>query len=84
MDLDAWQKHKYETVFEEVCYFVADQRETDPTFTLERLEELLQMAYQRAGDDWVGRGIVQQIVLSATIAAYEHCLTAWKQEGRDT
>lgn len=80
MDLDTWQKHKYDTVFEDVCHFVAYQRETDPTFTLAQLEGLLQMAYHRADDDWVGRGIVQDIVLSATVAAYEQCLTAWKTE----
>jgi hypothetical protein len=80
MDLDTWQKHKYETVFEDVCHFVAYQRETDPEFTMARLEGLLQMAYQRSGDDWDGRGLVNQLALSATVAAYEHCLTAWKQE----
>jgi hypothetical protein len=34
------------------------------------------------GADWAGRGEVQDIIMAATIAAYEHFIAEWKAPGQ--
>jgi hypothetical protein len=34
------------------------------------------------GSDWVGRGALQDVVMQATIAAYEHVIAQWEKEER--
>jgi len=80
MMIEEQQARRYDAVFNDVCNFVAYQRRTNPTFTLERLQELLDEACVREGNNWVGRGEVSHIVEAATIAAYEHALAEWKTE----
>jgi hypothetical protein len=80
MHLDELQERKYIQVFEDTCYFVARRKYTDPRFSIADLERLLDTAYTREGNDWVGRGAVADIVNAATIAAYEHMLIEWKKE----
>jgi hypothetical protein len=80
MPLDNWQERRYREVFEEVCRFVEYQQLTNPDFTIEQLEQLLEKACIREGNDWVGRGMVSHIADSATIAAYEHMLVEWRNE----
>jgi hypothetical protein len=73
-----WRQRKYDEVFEQTCAQVELRRRHDPSFSLEQLEGILRTAYVDEGNDWVGRGAVQDIVLSATIAAYEHVLAEWR------
>lgn len=80
MELDQWQEQKYQTVFDDVCAFIDDQRQTNPDFTRAYLEAMLEQAYKRDGNDWEGRGLAYQITLSATIAAYEQRLADWRNE----
>jgi hypothetical protein len=80
MHLDELQERKYIQVFEDACHFVARQRYANPNFSIIDLERLLDAAYTRAGNDWVGRGTVADIVNAATIAAYEHTLAEWRKE----
>jgi hypothetical protein len=47
--------------------------------TIEDIESLLKSLYKLDGDDWLGRGEVQDIVMSATLAAYEHFIAEWKR-----
>jgi hypothetical protein len=80
MHLDELQERKYIQVFEDVCHFVVRQKCVNPNFNIGDLERLLDTAYTRAGNDWVGRGAVADIVNAATIAAYEHTLAEWRKE----
>ena len=80
MNFDEWQARKYQITFEEVCHFVTHQRHVNPKFGIGDVEHLLENAYTREGNDWVGRGMVGYIVNSATIAAYEHVLAEWRRE----
>ncbi|MFW6149183.1 MAG: hypothetical protein ACOC6D_04935 [Atribacterota bacterium] len=40
---------------------------------------MIELAYVRRGNDWVGRGLLKHIEESATIAAFEHMLVEWKK-----
>jgi hypothetical protein len=80
MRLDELQERKYIQVFEDICHFVAQQKHANPHFGIADLERLLDTAYTRTGNDWVGRGAVADIVNAATIAAYEHTLAEWRKE----
>ena len=80
MHLDELHDRKYRQVFEDTCRFVIQQKSSNPNFTLEDLEYLLDTAYMRAGNDWVGRGAVGDILNSAAIAAYEHMRAEWRKE----
>jgi pimeloyl-ACP methyl ester carboxylesterase len=80
MSFDDWQQQKSAQVFEQTFLQVQQRRQTDSGFTIGRLDGLLQTEYVNQGNDWVGRGTVEHIVRSATIAAYEVALAEWKQE----
>ena len=81
MSIRDWEKRKYREVFEQTCHQLEARRASDPTFTLQFLEGLLETAYVDLGNDWLGRGAVGDITQSATIAAYEHFLAEWKAQG---
>ena len=82
-ELDHWRGRKYAEVFEDVCARIQHRRETEPDFGIGDLEGLLQSAYVNAGNDWVGKGPVQETIESATIAAYEHLLAEWRGADED-
>ena len=76
---DAWREERYREVFEQTHRQIEDRRRTDPEFTVDRLEELLNSMYNLQGHNWVGRGIVEDVTDSATIAAYESVLARWRR-----
>ncbi|MDR3247599.1 MAG: hypothetical protein LBT39_02330 [Treponema sp.] len=76
-----WRDAKYEEVFEQELRGLTRRREADPRCTAEDLEGVLQHLYIMDGADWYGRGSVQDIIMAATIAAYEHFIAQWKGEG---
>jgi alpha-beta hydrolase superfamily lysophospholipase len=80
MSFDDWQQRRSAQVFEQTLLQIQQRRQTDSGFTIGRLDGLLQTEYVNQGNDWVGRGTVEHIVRSATIAAYEVALAEWKQE----
>ncbi len=75
-----WADQQYLRVFEEEVQGLERRRAHDPTCTARNLEGILNNLYIMDGNDWTGRGLVQDISLSATIAAYEHCIEEWKKE----
>ena len=75
-----WEERKYREVFEQTCSQLWTRRLTDPTFTLQQAQGLLEAAYVDQGNDYIGRGPVVEIVQAATIAAYEHILAEWSDE----
>lgn len=74
----AWQNQKYDEVFEQELRGLERRREADPGCTVEDLEGLLEHLYIMDGADWLGRGEVQDIIMAATIAAYEHFIAEWR------
>ncbi|MDR1278343.1 MAG: hypothetical protein LBK02_06305 [Treponema sp.] len=75
-----WRDFKYEETFEQELRGLCRRRESDPACTPEELEGTLRHLYSMDGADWGGRGDVQDTIMAATIAAYEHFIAQWKAE----
>jgi len=75
-----WRDNKYGEVFDEELRGLQRRRTSDPLCTVEDIEGILQHLYIMDGADWYGRGDVQDIIMAATIAAYEHFIAEWKAE----
>ena len=75
-----WKDVKYEEIFEQELRGLKRRRGADPHCKVEDIEGLLQHLYIMDGADWYGRGDVQDIIMAATIAAYEHFIAEWKAE----
>jgi len=73
-------ERKYDEVFNSVCDYVDRQKETDPSFSLNHLQKMLETEYINEGNGWVGKSEVQETVSAATIAAYQHKIVEWKKE----
>lgn len=75
---DDWRDEKYREVFEISLGGLERRRDRDGSFTLSDAEGTLKHLYIQDGNDQLGRGELQDIILGATIAAYEHFITEWK------
>ena len=80
MSRTTWKDQKYDEVFEGTCAYVTLRRQTDPNFTIEMLDGLLETQYTYQGQGWSGTGEMGHVVTSATVAAYEHMLVEWRKE----
>ena len=74
-----WKETKYQEVFEEELRGLTRRRHADPRCKVGDIEGVLRNLYIMDGADWYGRGDVQDITMSATIAAYEFFIAQWKQ-----
>jgi hypothetical protein len=74
-----WRDIKYAETFEEELRGLERRRASDPSCTIADLEGTLRHLYIMDGADWGGRGDVQDTILAATIAAYEHYIAMWKK-----
>ncbi|MDR1899309.1 MAG: hypothetical protein LBQ55_04815 [Treponema sp.] len=75
-----WRDIKYRETFEQEFRGLRRRREADPACTVESLEGTLKHLYVMDGADWGGRGELQDIVMAATIAAYEEFIAEWRAE----
>lgn len=75
-----WIDEKFRQVFEEETRGLERRRSHDSSCTIADLEGVLKNLYIMDGNDWVGRGQVQDTTLSATIAAYERFIEQWKKD----
>jgi len=73
-----WKNVKYTETFEAELRGLERRRAADPNCTIADIEGTLKHLYIMDGADLIGRGGVQDTVMAATIAAYEHFLTDWK------
>ena len=80
---DNWRDLKYRETFEQELRGLEMRRASDPNCTIEDLEGTLKHLYIMDGSDWIGRGDLQDVILYATIAAYEHFIMEWKAEKKD-
>jgi hypothetical protein len=76
----SWQDIKYTETFEQEVRGLERRRAADPSCRVEDLEGTLLHLYHMDGADWAGRGEVQDIIMAATIAAYEYSIARWKAE----
>jgi hypothetical protein len=75
---EKWQDIKYAETFEAELRGLERRRAADPNCTAEDIEGTLKHLYIMDGADQGGRGSVQDTVMAATIAAYEHFIAAWR------
>jgi hypothetical protein len=75
-----WQDITYKETFEEETRGLIRRKQTDSSCKVEDLEGILNSLYIMDGADWGGRGSLQDIILSARIAAYERFIAQWKTE----
>lgn len=73
-----WRDAKYNEVLDQELVGLERRREADASLTAEDLEAQLKHLYIMEGSDWAGRGELQDIVLAATIAAYESFIGSWR------
>jgi hypothetical protein len=81
-DSTEWQDITYSEVFEEEVRGLSRRRQADPLCKIDDLQGILKSLYTMEGADTYGRGSLQDTVLSARIAAYEHFIAQWKAELR--
>jgi hypothetical protein len=75
-----WRENKYSEVFEGTLRVLAARRELEPGFGVGDAQGILDHLYISEGNDWIGRGELGDIVMSATVAAYECFISDWKRE----
>jgi len=71
---------KYREIFEQELSGLQRRRSTDPLCTIQDIELVLRNIYIREGADIQGRGQMQDLIMAATIAAYELFIAKWKAE----
>jgi len=75
-----WRDITYQETFDEELRGLTRRRETDSNCKIQDLEGILNSLYIMEGADHIGRGSLQDTILSARIAAYEHYIAQWKAE----
>lgn len=75
-----WIDEKYRQVYEDELRGLERRRAHDPTCTREDISGTLRHLYNWDGNDMCGRGPVQDVVMEATIAAYEYFIREWEKE----
>ena len=73
-----WKAVKYRQVFDDETRGLVRRLEADPGCSVEDIEGTLRNLYIMDGADHGGRGPLQDIILSATIAAYERFIAQMK------
>lgn len=68
----SWIEEKYRTVHENIRDYFHGMALADPASTLRQIEADLDCHYFRYGNNWTGRGIVGDTILTATIEALEN------------
>jgi len=78
-----WREKKFEETFDQEVLGLERRRSYDPDCSVADLEGILENLYRMDGADWGGRGELQDTVMQATIAAYEHVIAQWRAEAKD-
>lgn len=78
MSVTDWREAKYEEVYAATLAGLERRKGIDPAFSLSDAEGTLAHLYIQEGNDWGGRGPLQDAIISAEIAAHEHFIEAWK------
>jgi len=75
-----WEDKKYQEVFDDETRLLVRRRAADESCSIDDIQGILDSLYILDGNNATGRSCVQQIELSATIAAYEAFIHQWKKE----
>jgi len=75
-----WEDKKYQEIFDDETRLLVRRRAADESCSIDDIQGILDSLYILDGNNATGRSCVQQIELSATIAAYEAFIHQWKKE----
>ena len=75
-----WEEKKYQEVFDDETRLLVRRRVADVSCTIDDVQGILDSLYVLDGNNATGRSSVQQIELSAAIAAYEAFIHQWQKE----
>lgn len=75
-----WEEKKYQEVFDDETRLLIRRRASEASCTIEDIQGILDSLYILDGNNAGGRSSVQQLEISATIAAYEAFIHQWKKE----
>ncbi|MBR7064449.1 MAG: hypothetical protein IKI31_04820 [Treponema sp.] len=73
-------ENTYTNALEDELRFLERRRSLDQNLTVEDLETTLEWLHVQDGDNFDGRGALQQTAMDAQIAAYEIFINDWKKE----
>ncbi|MCL2759001.1 MAG: hypothetical protein FWD22_02190 [Treponema sp.] len=74
-----WQDTKYNEIFEQEIRGLTRRMQSDTSCKVEDLEGILKNLYIRHGSDQ-DHGGIQEVIMAATIAAYEHFIDKMKSK----
>ena len=80
-DSTDWQEKKYQEIFDQEIRGLSRRRNADSECKIQDLEGILKNLYIMDGTDQ-GKGPLQDTIMAATIAAYEHFIADWKAKIR--
>lgn len=75
-----WEEKRYRDIFDDETRLLVRRRAADASCSIEDIQGILDSLYVLDGNNAEGRSSVQQIALSATIAAYEAFIHQWQKE----
>jgi hypothetical protein len=75
-----WRDRAYDETLDGVLNGLEARRKIDPSFSIRDAEGILKHLYIQEGNDWCSRGMLQDAILAATIAAHEQFIESWKTE----
>lgn len=67
----SWQEKTYEDTLGNIVRYYEGKVTADPAGTLNLVTQELQSQWVRLGNDWTGRGVVMDTIITATISALE-------------
>lgn len=70
----AWREQSYNEAFDATLASLRRRRDEDPSFGIAQLRSLLNNLYVNDGNDWGGRGELQDLLMQATLDAHESLL----------
>ena len=73
-----WKEKAYDDAYSKTLVSLARKRSEDAAYSLDDARGVLKHLYIQDGNDWVGRGELQDIVMQATIDAYERFIAEWE------
>jgi len=72
LSIDSWKETTYDDTYSDTLKSLRRRLAEDSSFTIDAARGQLKHLYINDGNNWVGRGELQDIIVQAMIDAYEH------------
>lgn len=78
MSSTEWIRSKYDETFRDTVSSLERRRAEDKGFSPDDAKGVLKHLYVSDGNNWIGRGELQDTIMQATIDAYEAFIGSWE------